>query len=55
VVLAGASDGEGVIVADLDFAVLRDVRQSLPTLPRREPAAYDWTLPEPVASPGRGR
>jgi deaminated glutathione amidase len=42
VVLAGAADAEGVIVSELDFAALRRVREQLPTLPRRVPAAYDW-------------
>jgi deaminated glutathione amidase len=55
VVLAGASDGEGVIVAELDFEVLRRVREQLPTLPRREPAAYDWSAATPAASQGSGR
>ena len=41
VVLAGAADAEGVIVAELDFAALQRVREQLPTLPRRVPAAYD--------------
>jgi deaminated glutathione amidase len=55
VVLAGASDGEGVIVAELDFDVLRRVRDQLPTLTRREPAAYDWAAAAPAASPGSAR
>jgi deaminated glutathione amidase len=42
-VLAGAADDEGVIVAELDFEALRRIRAQLPTLPRRVPAAYDWT------------
>ncbi|HEX5192519.1 MAG TPA: carbon-nitrogen hydrolase family protein [Solirubrobacteraceae bacterium] len=55
VVLAGASDGEGVIVAELDFDVLRRVREQLPTLTRREPDAYDWSAAAPVTSHGSGR
>jgi deaminated glutathione amidase len=55
VVLAGASDGEGVIVADLDFEVLRRVRAQLPTLPRREPATYDWSVAEIAPAPGPRR
>jgi predicted amidohydrolase len=55
VVLAGATDSEGVIVAELDFDVLRRVREQLPTLPRREPAAYDWSVPTPATSHGSGR
>jgi deaminated glutathione amidase len=43
-VLAGAADDEGVIVAELDFEALRRIRAQLPTLPRRVPAAYDWTV-----------
>jgi deaminated glutathione amidase len=46
IVLAGASDREGVIVADADFDALRCIREELPTLTRRKPAAYDWS---PVA------
>jgi predicted amidohydrolase len=55
VVLAGASDAEGVIVAELDLDVLRRVREQLPTLSRREPGAYDWSAPAPAASDGTGR
>ena len=35
VVLAGASDGEGVLVADLDLRLLARVRESLPALENR--------------------
>ena len=55
VVLAGATDSEGVIVAELDFDVLHRVRQLLPTLARREPAAYDWSAAAPVTSHGSRR
>jgi predicted amidohydrolase len=55
VVLAGATDAEGVIVAELDFGVLRRVREQLPTLPRREPAAYDWSAATSATSHGSGR
>jgi predicted amidohydrolase len=41
-VLAGAADDEGVIVAELDFEALRRIRTQLPTLTGRVPAAYDW-------------
>jgi deaminated glutathione amidase len=51
VVLAGASDDEGVIVSELDFEALRRVREELPTLPRRVPAAYDWSA-VPAATGG---
>jgi predicted amidohydrolase len=39
-VLACAPDREGVIVADLDFAILRDVRRRLPALEHRRPEIY---------------
>jgi predicted amidohydrolase len=42
-VLATAPDKETVIVADLDFAILRDVRRRLPSLANRRPNAYDWS------------
>ncbi len=51
VVLAGAADDEGVIVAELDFAALRRIRAQLPTLPRRVPSAYDWS-DDAVVGPG---
>jgi predicted amidohydrolase len=41
-VLACAPDTETAIVAELDFSVLRDVRQRLPSLARRRPDAYAW-------------
>jgi predicted amidohydrolase len=41
-VLAGAPDVETAIIADLDFAVLEDVRRRMPTLERRRPEAYRW-------------
>jgi predicted amidohydrolase len=41
-VLASAPDAETVIVADLDFAQLREVRRKLPSLAHRRPDAYDW-------------
>jgi predicted amidohydrolase len=46
VVLAGAADNEGVIAAELDFEALRRVRTQLPTLSRRVPAAYNWSVGE---------
>jgi predicted amidohydrolase len=42
VVLATAPDGEGLAVADLDFAAQDRVRESLPSLANRRPAAYAW-------------
>jgi predicted amidohydrolase len=40
VVLAGAPDTETVIVAELDFDVLGDVRRRLPALTHRRPEVY---------------
>jgi predicted amidohydrolase len=46
VVLAQAADGEGVITADCDLAVLERVRRELPALRHRRPQAYaDVLLP----------
>ncbi|RIK43211.1 MAG: hydrolase [Chloroflexi bacterium] len=39
-VIAEASDTEGVVVADLDFAYLRKIRKQLPSLANRRPSAY---------------
>ena len=41
VVLAQAPDGDGVIVADLDFTRLHQVRSALPALDHRRPEAYE--------------
>jgi predicted amidohydrolase len=43
-VLASAPDAETVIVADLDFELLRDVRRRIPALEHRRPDAYGWAL-----------
>jgi deaminated glutathione amidase len=43
-VLATAPDAETVIVADLDFELLRDVRQRIPALEHRRSDAYGWEL-----------
>ena len=40
VVLAGATDTEAAIVAELDFERLRDVRRTLPALTHRRPEVY---------------
>jgi predicted amidohydrolase len=48
VVLATAPDGEGFVVADLDFAAQNRVRESLPSLANRRPDAYVW--PQPTES-----
>jgi predicted amidohydrolase len=46
VVLAQASDGVGVIVADLDLDALDAIRESLPSLANRRPGAYSWPVDE---------
>jgi deaminated glutathione amidase len=42
VVLAAVPDGEGFAVADLDHGAQDRVRESLPSLANRRPAAYVW-------------
>jgi predicted amidohydrolase len=42
VVLAQAADREGVIAADLDLERQAAIRESLPSLANRRPAAYRW-------------
>ncbi len=42
IVLAEAPDEETVIVAELDRARLREIREKLPSLANRQPAAYKW-------------
>jgi len=41
-VLATAADGEGFAAAELDLAAQERVRESLPSLANRRPAAYAW-------------
>lgn len=41
-VLAAGGDDEGVVVADLDPAMLARVRDRLPSLANRRPSAYRW-------------
>jgi deaminated glutathione amidase len=49
VLLAQATDTIGVIVADLDLTRLDSIRESLPSLANRRPAAYRWpALAEPI-------
>ncbi len=43
-VLAGASDLETAIVADLELELVNDVRRRIPALSHRRPQAYDWGL-----------
>jgi deaminated glutathione amidase len=43
VALATASDGEGFVAADLDFALQDRVRESLPALANRRPESYRWS------------
>jgi nitrilase len=40
VVLAQAADGEGIAVADLDFARMADIRRRLPALRHRREDVY---------------
>jgi predicted amidohydrolase len=42
VVLAQAPDTEAFVVADLDFAIQNQIRDSLPSLRHRRPDAYGW-------------
>jgi deaminated glutathione amidase len=42
VVLAQAADTECFITADFDFAIQREMRESLPSLRHRRPDAYTW-------------
>jgi predicted amidohydrolase len=46
VVLATAPDEECFVAADLDLAAQERVRQSLPSLANRRPAAYAWPHPQ---------
>ena len=41
-VLAEAQDGEGFAAAELDFEEQRRIREKLPSLANRRPAAYRW-------------
>jgi predicted amidohydrolase len=50
VVLAQAPDEECFISADLDFAAQDEVREKLPALAHRRPAAYDWPQPAGAVS-----
>jgi predicted amidohydrolase len=49
-VLACAADAEGVILADLDFTILRNIRRRLPALEHRRPEVY--AAERLTASPG---
>jgi predicted amidohydrolase len=42
VVVAQASDGDGVISAELDRERIAEVRRRIPALANRQPAAYQW-------------
>lgn len=56
VVLATAADEECFIAADLDLAAQERIRESLPALANRRPAAYAWPQPAGAAhSHGAGR
>ena len=45
VVLAEATDGEGFVTADLDLTDQQRIRDELPSLANRQPAAYRWRAP----------
>ena len=42
-VIATASDGEGICMAEIDMARVEAIRRQLPSLPNRRPEAYDWS------------
>jgi predicted amidohydrolase len=44
VVLATAADGERFVAADLDLAAQERIRETLPSLANRRPAAYVWPV-----------
>ena len=48
VVLAQAPDTECFVIADLDLAVQDEMRQSVPSLRNRRPAAYRWPESAPT-------
>ena len=52
-VLASAPDAETAIVADLDFALLRDVRRRLPVARHRRPDVYAERSVEVTSLDGR--
>jgi predicted amidohydrolase len=54
VVLATAPDEECFIAADLDLAAQERVRESLPALANRRPAAYAWPETVTACRPGEG-
>lgn len=41
-VIAQASDGNGVVTTDLNLNLVEDVRKRVPTLSQRRPHAYNW-------------
>ena len=41
-VVAQASDGDGVVTVDLDLNLVKDVRKRVPTLSQRRPDVYNW-------------
>jgi predicted amidohydrolase len=53
VVLAQAPDEECFVSAELDFASLERIRESLPSLRNRRPDAYRWPESQPIASGAR--
>ena len=49
-VLATAPDGEGFVVADLDWDRLDEVRAQIPSLANRRPESYEWPQPAEAVS-----
>jgi deaminated glutathione amidase len=47
-VLARAGEDVGFVAADLDLARLEEVRERIPSLANRVPAAYRWPIEAPV-------
>lgn len=41
-IIATASDGEGVTVAEIDMGKVEKIRKQLPSLPNRRPETYKW-------------
>ncbi|HHW37002.1 MAG TPA: carbon-nitrogen hydrolase family protein [Bacillales bacterium] len=41
-VIAQASDGDGVVTVELDLNLVEDVRKKVPTLAQRRPHVYNW-------------
>lgn len=55
VVLVAAPDEDTVVSAELDRGQMERIRQSLPSLANRQPAAYRWPALTPLAGEGSRR